>query len=430
MDGSKAGTQKAAGLNTTKSNFGGKGWLMIVISGLLFYFYAGYCSDGLNVIVNNFAGAHGLEAAAILAITTPAAWAGIPGAILWAWFVDKKGARLGLLLSALMGGASFAAYGLVQSITGFFVVTALVNFMGMGFCHTAANTLMAKWFPMKKGLALGWATMGQNLATATFVPLFLLFMRQASLSGSFYVMGGLLCLVGVLGWLLVRDNPEEVHYPPDNGVFTKEELDANLKELREYQSPWTPKRLLANKQIWLIGVGYGIYILVTVSLVSQMIPRLMSYGWAEGRATAMMTVAAVLGLAGSYATGWLDQKIGTKRASMLYGLWYLAALVFCILPASNFTLGASIFFIGVGIGGIGNLFPSMAATVFGRFDFVRAMGVLNPITGIVRSFAFVILAIGLSYLGGYAGAYIIVAVLDVIAIFLISRLEEACIGKV
>ena len=30
------------------------------------------------------------------------------------------------------------------------------------------------------------------------------------------------------------------------------------------------------------------------------------------------------------------------------------------------------------IGGIGNLFPSMTATLFGRYDFVRAMGVLNP----------------------------------------------------
>lgn len=421
--------QSAAAAGSTKSNFGGKGWLMILFSGVMYYFYAGFCSDGLNIIVSSFAGAHALDPAALLAVTTPASWAGLLGAVLWAWFVDRWSARTGLLVTALLGGATFAAYGLVGTLTGFFAVTALVNLMGFGFCHTVANALMARWFPLKKGLALGWATMGQNLASATFIPLFLLFLRLASLSGSFYLMGGLLALAGVIGFLVVRDTPEELGCAPDNGVFTPEELQANLRELQAYQSAWTPARLLRNKQIWLIGMGFGIYILVTVSLISQMIPRLVSCGWGEAKATGMMTVAAVFGLFGSYATGWLDQKLGTRRASVVYGLWYLVALVLCALPASEPTLYLSVFFIGVGIGGVGNLFPSMTATVFGRFDFVRAMGVLNPITAIVRSFAFALLAFGLSKLGGYAGAYAIIAVLDLIAIFLVSRIDDTCIGK-
>ena len=216
---------------------------------------------------------------------------------------------------------------------------------------------------------------------------------------------------------------------PDNGSFTQEEIEANLKELQSYRSPWTPAKLLANKQIWLIGLGFGIYILVTVSLISQLIPRLTAAGWTEVKATGMMTVAAVLGLVGSYATGWLDQKIGTRKAFIIYGLWYLAALILCALPASDPVLYASIFFIGIGIGGVGNLFPSMTATVFGRFDFVRAMGVLNPITSIVRSFAFVLLAFGLQRLGGYSGSYAIIAVVDVIGILLVSRIDDNCIGK-
>ena len=414
---------------STKSNFGTKGWLMIVFAGLMFYFYAGFCSDGLNVIVGNFAGAHALDGAQLLALATPASWAGLIGSVLWAWFVDWKGTRVGALVTGVLGGISFLLYGVVSTTAGFFLVTAFVNFMGMGFCHTVANALMARWFPLKKGLALGWATMGQNLASATFIPLFLLFLHKASLSGSFFIMGGLLILFAIVGFLLIRDTPEEMGCAPDNGDFTPEEIEANLKELKEYKSPWSPKRLLSNKQIWLIGLGFGIYILVTVSLISQMIPRLMSCGWSELKSTGMMTVAALFGLFGSYATGWLDQKLGTRKASMLYGVWYLAALILCAVPASDPVLYASIFFIGVGIGGVGNLFPSMASTVFGRFDFVRAMGVLNPITSIVRSFAFVILAFGLANLHGYAGAYAIIAVLDLVAIFLVSRIDDTCIGK-
>ena len=85
--------------------------------------------------------------------------------------------------------------------------------------------------------------------------------------------------------------------------------------------------------------------------------------------------------------------------------------------------------IGMAIGGIGNLFPSMVGTLFGRYDFVRAMGVLNPITNIVRSFAFVIMGVGLSLTGTYHLAYGMVAVLCVIGIILVACIDDKPIGR-
>ena len=160
---------------TTSSNFGAKGWLMIVIAGIFFYFYSGMCTDGLNTIVSSFAQTHGVDEAALLGITTPASWFGLLGAVIWSVFIAKKSIRLGALFTGILGGVSFMLYAVVSSVTGFGVVTAFVNFMGFGYCWTVANALMASWFPTKKGLALGWATMGQNLASATFVPLLMFF---------------------------------------------------------------------------------------------------------------------------------------------------------------------------------------------------------------------------------------------------------------
>lgn len=415
--------------NNTKSNFGSKGWLMIFIAGLLFYFYSGMCTDGLNTIVTNFAEAHGVDEAAILATTTPASWAGLVGSAFWAWYVAKRSNREAALVTSVLGGISYMLYGAVSSIAGFAAVTAFVNFMGMGWCWTVANVLMANWFPVKKGLALGWATMGQNLASATFIILLTAFVGWVGFNGSFFIMGALLVITGIVAFVFMRDTPEELGCTPDNGQFTKEEIEANLKEMKEYKSPWGVKQLLTNREIWLIGFGFGILIMVTVSLISRLIPRLIMGGWEPTKAIGSMTVAAILGLIGSYATGWLDQKIGTKKASIVYALWYLVALLLCALPATTVTLYLSIFFTGIGIGGIGNLFPSMAATVFGRFDFVRAMGVLNPITSIIRSFAFIILAFSLNTTGAYHLSYWIIAGLDVVAIILIALIRDECVGK-
>ena len=409
---------------STKNDFGSKGWLMIVISGLCYFFFAGMINDGLNVIVANFSAEHGVDYNACLASATPAAWFGVIGVAFWTVVVQKIGSRKVGAISLLLGAVSYALYGVVSTVTGFFVVTALVNFMAYGFCNTAAQVMIAHWFPTRKGLALGWATMGTNLSSAVFVPLLMVLVGMGGVNGSFFAVGVLVLITAVIYGLLVRDTPEEYGCTPDNGALTEEEIQANLKEIAEYKSPWTVGKLLTNKQVWLTSLAYGVYILVTVALISQLIPRLTAGGWTQEKATGMMTVAAVLGLLGSYVTGWMDQKIGTKKTSVIYGIWYLAAVLSCCLPASDFAMYLSVFLIGIGIGGIGNLFPSMVGNLFNRHDFARALGVMNVVTLILRSFAFSILAFGLENLGGYSGAYAIVAVINVVGIICCCLIKD------
>ena len=407
-------TNNTSAGRSTKNDFGGKGWLMIVISGLCYFFFAGMINDGLNIIVANFSAEHGVDYNACLASATPAAWFGIIGVAFWTVVVQKLGTRKVGAISLVLGAVSYALYGVVSTVTGFFVVTALVNFMAYGFCNTAAQVMIAHWFPTRKGLALGWATMGTNLSSAVFVPLLMVLVGMGGVNGSFFAVGVLVLITAVIYGLLVRDTPEEYGCTPDNGALTEEEIQANLKEIAEYKSPWTVGKLLTNKQVWLTSLAYGVYILVTVALISQLIPRLTAGGWTQEKATGMMTVAAVLGLLGSYVTGWMDQKIGTKKTSVIYGIWYLAAVLSCCLPASDLSMYLSVFLIVIGI--IGNLFPSMVGNLFNRHDFARALGVMNVITLILRSFAFSILAFGLENLGGFSGAYAIVAVINVVGI--------------
>lgn len=413
----------------TKSNFGKKGWLMIILAGIAFWFVTGMTVDGLNVILAAISEQSGLDYNSLLSWSTPAGWAAIPGAVLWAAMCDKKGIKFTMVSTMILSAVVFIVYGFSNTLTMYIIFAALVNFATCGFSHVAGNTLMASWFPRKKGLALGWATIGQNLSTAAFVPFVSLLIGVLDCGKGLSVISIIMIVFAIVIAFLVKDTPEECGCTPDNDVLTREEIERNMEDYKNYVSPFTVRKLLSMKATWQIGLGFGALYMVTIGLVSQLIPRLMEIGYSKGTALTYMTIAAIIGCFGSYFWGWLDQKISTKKASIVYAFWYIAALILQCLPMTNITTILSIIMIGWGIGGIGNLAASIVATKFGRYDFVKAFGVLNPLMSVVRCCAYSVLAFGLSTFGSYAGAYVIFIVVNVVAVILIWTLDDKCVGQ-
>ena len=417
------------GNEDTKSNFGKKGWLMIWLAGIAFWFVTGTTVDGLNVILAAISQESGLDYNGLLMWSTPAAWCSIPGGVLWAYLCNKKGVKFTMVSTLVVSAVLFALYGFSSNMVMYVILAAAVNLTTCGFSHVAANTLMASWFPRKKGLALGWATIGQNLSTALFVPLVSVLIAHFGCGlGLSWISLMMIAFAAVVAFL-VKNTPEECGCTPDNDALTREEINELMKDFNEYKSPFTTKKLLSMKETWLIGVGFGALYMVTIGLVSQLVPRLIALGYDQGTAVSFMTIAAIFGCFGSYCWGWLDQMLTTRKASIVYAFWYIAALILQCLPFTKATMVASIFMIGFGIGGIGNLASSIVATKFGRYDFVKAWGVIFPIMSIVRCCAYAVLGFGLAHLGGYAGAYMLFIGVNVIAVFLIYKLDDTCIGK-
>ena len=204
--------------------------------------------------------------------------------------------------------------------------------------------------------------------------------------------------------------------------ITKEEMEANKKEFESHVSQWTMKKLLKNRNTWGIGVGLGLMWATTVGIVSQLIPRLsiINDGMYAGSAIGMLSVAAIVGIAGSYLWGFLDTTFGTKKTCVIYGLWYVVAIIFLLLqPQSIVFVWISIIMVGIGIGGIGNLIPSMIGTCFGRYDFIQANKAIAPLNTIVRQFGIILAGILSQTVYGYSGLYVVLLVADIIGIILV-----------
>jgi predicted MFS family arabinose efflux permease len=183
--------------------------------------------------------------------------------------------------------------------------------------------------------------------------------------------------------------------------------------------------------VWLVTLCFGFLFIALMATMTQFVPRFMGAGFSQNEAMMWLTVAGVLGIIGSYLWGYLDQKTTTKKTVVIYAV-YMAAMQF--LNAIFFTNRdisvVLIVLIGVLIGGIGNLFPSMVIQIFGRYDFAQANSVCVPILTAVRAFTFIIVAIvlGMSH-GNFRILCLVLGIISSAAVILSLFLSNKTIGK-
>lgn len=172
------------------------------------------------------------------------------------------------------------------------------------------------------------------------------------------------------------------------------------------------------KDVWLMGIATGAIYVMLVAVVSQIVPRLMSSGYSLETAIFYMSVSALFGTFGAFGWGWLNQRVGVKKAIMAYTVWWIVAIVFNLFADNVYMLWISLLMIGFSLPGATNLSTALIATKFPRRLYIRAIGIVHPIQSIIRCFSFSILAFGLAYLGGYTGAYLLLAAVGVATFFL------------
>ena len=180
------------------------------------------------------------------------------------------------------------------------------------------------------------------------------------------------------------------------------------------------RNILKNKNTWLIVFGYGFLWMVLVGIISQFVPRMMSVGYTNAEALTFMSITSIIAIPGSYLWGWLDSKFGTKSISIAFAFSYVAALVLLITSFNIVCVWLGCIFAGLGIGGLLNLLASMIISVFGRDGFMSANSIIYPLANVVRTLAFILMAMLLKVSGGsFTLPYVVFIVIDIIGAGLI-----------
>lgn len=411
-------------------NFGRKGWTVIGFQIVWLFFMTGMTVDGLNIIVPGIAAYRGWDPNAILSISTPASIIALILCVLWGGFITKFGAKRTMIITMVLAGLAMIFYGNAPTIPMYAIALVLMITLISAFSLNVGMAICTNWFPTKKGVIMGLATIGMNLASALINQILNVLTNHWNIAIAISIMGCVILFVALLTALFIKQRPEEAGCYPDNDPAVAE-LIHQEEERTKNETPMGYKETLKNKYVWIFGIAYGFFGMATVGIMSQLVGFFMdTKGWEIQTALNTVTTAAVIGIIGSVFWGHIDQKIGTKKTSTIFGIWYCIGILLLLVP-NTAIMWIGIVMLGAGIGGNGNFPPSMTALVFGRKDFPTAYSCLNMIVGIVRSCSFIILAILRGLTAGYVAPYVFFAVIALIGglMFLFVNVKVAVGNK-
>ena len=428
--------KKASSIPKNKSmfSFGIKGWGILFFCMVCYFILSWIGNDASNIFVP-ILGAEGYDPGAIYSLITIAGWISVPF-IFVGGIVARKSNKVTLLLGfacAIIGcflfGAVKAPWQILVVLTLFQVAVNTAIFLG-------TSNLVANWFPTRKGPAMGWATVGASLNSAlnpTIWSISIPFLGGGlvGLGGIFRVWGIIIIVLFIIALLFIKQNPEEAKAYPDNDKsITPEQAkrDRELGVAYAKSSPWTVKKLLTCKMVWIIAIASGIIMMITMGIMSNLIAIIMSYGVAQPGALKIITLASVLGIFFSVLWGKVDAMKGTKWATIVFYIIMIVAMALFLVPNIG-TMFVGCILVACALGAGNNLAVSLTASVFGRYDFTKAWGIIYPIHVIVRVSGFMLVGVISTATGSYKPAFALMIVCAVVAVILMAMFKDELLGR-
>lgn len=420
---------------TSVVNFG-VGWVVIIYCLLMFFLYVGMCNDGSNITAPNVAYRLGVANGDVMNMNSLAGIVGVVFFIIAGQVNQRIGARMTSGICCIIAGIAYILACSAPSLVIYTIAMCFVYGSIMSAGYVAGGALVAAWFPKKKGVVMGYTTMGHNFASAFYVQLVAILIAPVvagtenigeHFPGGIVPIGIAAIVLGILGMLFIRNTPQERGINPDNVSDRVYETEYDTVDPVEGDGGWTTGALLRIKELWLAAITTGFFQICSVGVMSQLVTRNIQLGFTPQAAMNVMTILALGGVVGSWLIGIIDDAIGTKKTMVGFGIWYAIALLvnFGAADSSSPLVYISLFMIAMGIGGSANFTTSLPTSIFGRQGFDKVNSVIFPIQGAITALCFLVNGVVQKMTGGEIKmAYLVFAGVALVNVVLVLLVDE------
>ena len=306
--------------------------------------------------------------------------------------LDRFGSRI-VLAAVLIGlGGTVVAMSRIASTTGLWITVTLTRGFGQSALSVVSLALVGKWFARRLNYAMGVYSLLVGVGFMTAFPgvgqAVLRFGWRTTWAG---VGWTLLAFLAPLGWLLVRNQPE------DRGVALDGDGPSRQPELGDL-TLWDALRSPA---FWVFALSSSAFGLVYsgISLFNESI--LVERGFDATTYHTVLAISALLGLMANFGGGWLATRWPIQRVMGL-GMAMLSGAVVGLPVVRTYTQ-VVLYRVAMGIAGgiVTVVFFSVWGQAFGRTHLGRIQGCAQMMTVLASAVGPLLLAETLRKTGSY-----------------------------
>jgi MFS family permease len=284
-------------------------------------------------------------------------------------YVERRGPREVTITGCILTGLGWLLASMVTSITMLSILFGVIGGIGVGIVYGATVAIAARWFPDRRGLAVGISVFGVGLSAFITANLAGYFISAYGVMTTFRIFGIGIILITVplalpltfppLGWKPAGWNPPD----PQKG----EQVICECTRSEMVKSP-------AFYGLWICFFIGSIAGLMAIS-ISQPVGTELIY-IAAGLATALVGFFAIFNGCGRPVFGYLTDQLDPGKTAMIsFLLIALASLLMWQVPVFWGYIIAFAVLWGC-LGGWLAIAPTATAWYFGTDDYPRCYGVV------------------------------------------------------
>lgn len=319
--------------------------------------------------------------------------------------IDRLGARPVMLAGTLIVGGTSILLSWMDSIPYYYSVFILSGVGQAAAGIIPVSLVVANWFDVRRGLAMGIVVSGTGFGAMVMVPVATFIVSRWGWRTSFLVMGLIIIVIAVpMNLLFIHTKPSELGLRPDGEIAGDDHGGAAAA------SGLTLAEGLRTRTFWLIAATMAIYGYVAFGIAVHMMAYLSDLGHSETTASLIVSVIAAMTIGGKVGMGFVSDRWGVQWAVAATSVLMIGGIVLLIFGKPLFVAVLFAVLYGFANGAPLVFNATLTSEHLGLAHFGAIFGMLNLIATIGAALGPVVSGAIYDSYESYVPAYLLFAV--------------------
>lgn len=328
-------------------------------------------------------------------------------------YIEKFQAKKILMLGGLLVSLGWILSSFVSNIFLLTITYGCISGAGVGIAYGVPLSVIAKWFPDKKGIAVGLILIGFGLSPLVTAPIARSLVESYGVMKTFFILGvSFAVMLPILAILFKYPSDEEVL------IFNKK-----VNQSSENSPDLTLKQMIRTKSFKGVYLNFLIGTMIGLMVVGMTINVGLDYFQLDSSTvTRTMAIFAIFNGVGRPAFGWVTDRYSSRKAMTISYFLIMSSAMGLVTSGKHtlvYILTFSIFWFN--LGGWLAIAPTSTLKLYGIKNNSQNYGLVFTAYGVGAIAGVSTSGLILDYYGNYDYVFYYIIVLCMVGIILTTK---------